>query len=344
MRGLTALILLGTLVACASYAKSPTDGIYPDEITHPLPEDLTKFKQPASLVEDLKKLQSGSLAQRLKALADKSRRDQVFVKGGTFQMGDFGHLQSEEKLPWDGNSDSSPLHEVTLDSYSISRYKVTLAEFDLYAEVNKVASVQTEDIYETALASWQPWRKPSNPAGVTWEQAKAYCQWVGALTKQPFDLPTEAQWEYAARDRGKFIVYPTNNGKLEWNVNAPSYDLTGSINGGHAGWPFGIALFPPSPLGLYDLTINSLDWVEDWYDSDYYEVSDKTKNPRGPKQGSEKVQRSWPTSDSRAAMTMTRRAEPPGPQKRKNGAPKSTTFGGLRCVTHSTQPISGSKR
>jgi formylglycine-generating enzyme required for sulfatase activity len=93
-----------------------------------MPEDLSRLKQPDTLVADLKAIQEGSLEDRFRALADKSLRDPVFVEGGTFPMGDFGRLQSEEGLPWDGNSDSSPLHEVTLDGYSISKYKVTLAE------------------------------------------------------------------------------------------------------------------------------------------------------------------------------------------------------------------------
>lgn len=330
--------------ACASADENQSveawlaDGIYPDVIEHPMPDDLSQFKQPESLVADLKAIQEGSLEERIEALADKSRRDQVFVKGGTFLMGDFGRLQSEEGLPWDGNSNSSPMHEVTLDSYSISKYKVTLAEFDLYAEANDVPSVQTEKRYNRALGSRKPWRAPDKPAGTTWSQARTYCTWLGEITGHSFSLPTEAQWEYAARDRGRFIVYPTDNGKLEWNRNAPSYGLIEALNGGTGSRPYPIALFPPTPLGLYDLTINSLDWVQDWYAEDYYEYSDKSHNPVGPASGEERVQRSWPASNSRAAMTMSRRADPPTPPADKTQA---TTLNGFRCSVQETETMGG---
>ena len=339
MRLPSAVLALALCNACASHA-TPPEGIYPDEITHPLPADLSQFRQPESLVEDLERIQAGSLEERIQALADKSKRDQVFVEGGTFMMGDFGRLQSEEKLPWDGNSNSSPLHEVTLDSYSISKYKVTLAEFDLYAEANQVPSVQTERIYTGEIGGLPAWRSPDKPAGVTWYQAEAYCKWVGEITGLPFALPTEAQWEYAARNRGHFIVYPTDNGKLEWNRNVPSLELMRALNKDSIGGEtFSIALFPPNPLGLYDLTINSLDWMQDWYSDDGYSHQDGTRNPVGPESGEMKSQRSWPASDSRAAMTMTRRHNKPGTQTRPSGKSMSTILDGFRCAVQNPQPL-----
>lgn len=122
-----------SLVAATATAASntpPEDGIYPDVVKHPVPSDISSFKQPDSLVADMQAIQTGTLQQRLEALKAKVLRDQVFVKGGTFQMGDFGRLQSKEKLPWDNNANSSPLHKVTLTSYSISKYLVTKAESD----------------------------------------------------------------------------------------------------------------------------------------------------------------------------------------------------------------------
>lgn len=338
------ILLTSTLLFLASCASAGeprstedwlADGIYPDVIEHPMPEDLSQFKQPESLVADLAAIQKGSLEERVKALAEKSKRDQVFVEGGTFQMGDFGRLQSEDKLPWDGRSHSSPLHDVTLDSYSISKYKVTLAEFDLYAEANDVPSVQTDSVYTDSISGKPPYRTPDKPAGTTWHQAKAYCQWLGKLTNLPYDLPTEAQWEFAARDRGRFIVYPTNNGKLEWNVNVPDDDLNEAIS---RGWPLPIALFPANPLGLFDLAVNTMDWVEDWYAEDYYYDSDKAKNPSGPETGTKKVQRSWPTSNSGVAKTMTRRASEPQPSAERMKY-QGTYLNGFRCGVHSPRPV-----
>lgn len=335
-------LLAISLTACTALAQSPeqkpvpTDGIYPDVIEHPMPEDLSQFKQPATLVADLKAIQTGSLEGRLAALEAKSKRDQVFVEGGTFQMGDFGPLQSEEELPWDGNSHSSPLHEVTLDSYSISKYKVTVAEFDLYAEAADVSSVLTEERFNTPVAGNPPVRQPNKPATGTWYQAKAYCQWLGKQTGLPFDLPTEAQWEFAARDRGRFIVYPTNNGKLEWNINVPTLALADAINKSHLSSTWPVGLFPPTSMGLHGLAIHTLEWVQDWYAADYYYDSDKAENPQGPDTGTEKVQRSWPITNSRAAMTMTRRHKAPKPPTDKN---RSSTIDGFRCAVQSPEPV-----
>lgn len=335
-RTFLSLVCTALLPSCAALATpskvvaAPMDGIYPDEIRHPVPNDLSRFRQPADLRADLKRIQTGTMEQRLAALADKARRDLVFVPGGTFQMGDFGPLHSKEQLPWDSNSDSSPLHDVTLDSYSISKYKVTLAEFDLYADANKVPSVQMDEIYTNGLDGQPSYRSLlDRPAGTTWHQAKAYCQWLGKLTSQPFDLPTEAQWEYAARNRGKFVVYPTSNGKLEWNVNVPTHEMLKQVSNGDV---MPIAIFPPNPLGLFDLAKNTMDWVEDWYAEDYYDRS-ANKNPKGPSSGTEKVQRGWPVTDSGAALTMHRRHKLPTP----NG--RYTTQNGFRCAVNSVSLV-----
>src|SRR5699024_10491483 len=105
------------------------------------------------------------------------------------------------------------------------------------------------------------------------------------------------------------------------------------------GETFSIALFPPNPLGLYDLTINSLDWMQDWYDADWYGRTNEKQNPDGPKSGDEKSQRSWPSSDSRAAMTMTRRHNKPGAMTRPSGKPMSTILDCFRCAVQNPQPL-----
>lgn len=196
----------------------PSDGVYPsvNELEFTADDETkfltyaAKFKQPPSLVDDLKAIQTGSLEQCVKAFADKSKRDQVFVKGGSFLMGDFGVVQNKQHTQWTRDNDNKPLHKVTLDSYSISKYKVTFGEFDLYTEANNLPKVLTE----LATAASKHVRDPDAPVGVTRQQAKGYCQWIGKVSAAPFDLPTEAQWEFAARDRGKFILHATNDGLL----------------------------------------------------------------------------------------------------------------------------------
>lgn len=344
MRRLSAPFLLIVLAACATHATPPTEGVYPDVIKHPIPEDLSVFKQPKSLIEDMEKLRTGTLKERLRALADKSIRDQVHVKGGTFLMGDFGPQQSKEKLPWSGRADTMPLHTVTLDDYSISRYKVTFAEFDVYTEANNLPKIHDDEKYTKSLLDKAPIRQADKPVWATWKQAKAYCDWLANLTNRPFDLPTEAQWEFVARNRGQFIVWPTENGVLEWNKNVPAKELIESLMNSLSG-DYPIAHFPPSPMGLYDLPKLGLEWMQDWYAADYYQHSNNAKNPAGPAEGIFKVQRSWPLGDTGAGMTMQRRYAPPGSERVYDPINKMDRLGGGRSDTFrcATQPAEHSK-
>jgi sulfatase modifying factor 1 len=129
-------------------------------------------------------------------------------------------------------------------------------------------------------------RSPKRPAGVSWYGAKAYCDWVAGLTRLPFDLPTEAQWEYAAMSGGKRILFATDNGKLERPRNFPENWKSGEKQPSLPD----VGSFPPNPGGLYGMSENTHEWVKDWFSTDYYKVSPK-RNPLGPATGTEKVKR-----------------------------------------------------
>ncbi len=294
------LELAPTPRAARLYPDFPTDGIFPRIEDAQSTPDPSALRQPESLAKNLKAIQTGTLEERLEALKKKSIDDQVFVGGGKFLMGDFGHLQIKEGLPWSSTKSNKPLREVMLSSYSISKYKVTYAEFDLYTEANGLENIQTEEWF-------QNYRLSAAPAGVTWEQAKSYCSWLGKLTEKPFDLPTEAQWEFAARSRGFLIVWPTDDGTLTWDRNVPSYKLFTALNEGSL---HPIALFPPNPLGIYDLAHNGMEWTNDWYSDSDYADSPAIADPRGPSTGKEKVVRSWPPGWDLAAMSFDRHSEP----------------------------------
>ena len=329
------------MLACAQAAppaptstiEVPPGSIYPDEIKVDPPVDWRTLKQPQTLVDDLQRVQSGTLKERIEALKRKLANDMVFVEGGTFWMGDFGHLQSEEKLPWTGTLDNKPLRQVTLSSFSISRYKVTYAEFDLFTEATNKSKVQAE-------AWFAKFRRADVPVGVTWDQARDYCLWLGKQAKQPVALPTEAQWEYAARDRGKFIVYPTDSGKLEWDRNVPGSESMVDFEWS-AGFAYSIARFPASALGLFDLARNGAEWMQDWYDAELYQRESVAKDPSGPRKGTFKVQRGWHFGNSGAAMTMYRGRN--APDERPIETPKDGTFSGgnpgdtFRCSIQSAR-------
>ena len=92
--------------------------------------------------------------------------------------------------------------------FRMMAYKVTYDDFDLFTDV-----VGEQRINQGP--DWLKARAPPKPAGVNWYGAKAYCAWPGKLTGQPFDLPTEAQWEYAARPGGKRVLFATDNGDFD---------------------------------------------------------------------------------------------------------------------------------
>lgn len=214
------------------------------------------------------------IEKRIKKLIAKFNKTLRPLKGGTFEMGDWG---SKSGLLYDMDSFSKPLHKVTLDGFSIMAYKVTYDDFDTFTDATANERIAMDNIYIKE-------RAPRQPAGVSWYGAKAYCNWLGKLTSSSIDLPTEAQWEYAARSGGKRLLFATDNGKLdrprnypiEWENGRPVVPEVGK--------------HPPNPAGIYGMTEDTQEWVQDWFDESYYKNSRK-KNPMGPENGIKKVQR-----------------------------------------------------
>ncbi len=235
----------------------------------------------------------------MKEFLAKTQRNLVFLKGGTFEMGDWGAEVNKDGLPFDGSLDSKPLHKVTLDSFSIAKFPVTYEEFDIFTAARRLPRINQAEV-------WQKYRKARNPAGVTWQGATDYCAWLAEQTGQPFVLPTEAQWEYAARSGGKRYVYPTDNGQSEPGRNLPSFEQRET-----AGGYVPVSSFPPNSAGIYHMSAGVHEWVHDWYDKDYYSKS-PSKNPAGPTTGTRHVARGWAGSES-SAMTFKRWAPKQNP-------------------------------
>jgi formylglycine-generating enzyme required for sulfatase activity len=240
-----------------------------------------------------------SLGDRVEKLLAKAKSSLRFIKGGTFQMGDWG--REEKGRYYDIDTYSRPLHKVTLDSFSMMAYKVTYEDFDVFTDATKKERINMDEPRAKH-------RAPHRPAGVSWYGAKAYCEWLAKSTSLPFDLPTEAQWEYAARSGGKRNLFATDNGKIERGRNFP------------VKWTDGpeppipdVGSFPPNPTGLYGMSEDTSEWVNDWFDEEYYEHSPAV-NPHGPETGSKKVIRGsvGGTAEISAAVFM-RSGELPQP-------------------------------
>ncbi|MCX9154500.1 formylglycine-generating enzyme family protein, partial [Niveibacterium sp. 24ML] len=122
--------------------------------------------------------------------------------------------------------------------------------------------------------------------------------------------PTEAQWEYAARSRGQFFMIPTDDGHIDFGRNVPYGAQAERLHQGRL-WRYPIGLFPPNPLGAYDMQYNGKEWVLDWYAPKAYEQS-ANQDPAGPVAGTRKVVRGWEYGDSlKIGVSVWRRNEDP---------------------------------
>jgi formylglycine-generating enzyme required for sulfatase activity len=240
----------------------------------------------------------------------------VFVEGGQFDMGDFGWAcEYDEKnvCTWpcgqktdqlcniSRNTDDDFVHPVKLSSYYLSRFQTTVHDFDVFFVS------QGKEVFDAKLRNREDLKSmysPRLPAPTkTWQEAKDYCHWIAGISGYAVDLPTEAQWEFAARNRGQHILFPTSSGSLDFGKNFP---MEGE------GEAFFVDRFLPNPLGIYNLSGNATDWVNDWYEDDYYQNS-PVENPGGPKNGKQKVKRgsNYPEAPLSAAPVVRRWPENP---------------------------------
>jgi formylglycine-generating enzyme len=213
----------------------------------------------------------------------KDQAPMIVIPEGCFTMGASNDGQA---FP-----NESPEHPVCLSSYAIDQFEVTIERYGKFMNetTRQPPALWDEDTLATA---------PDRPVvGVVWQDAADYCVWAGKR------LPTEGEWEQAARGRdtrrypwGNMAPFPdlANYNRGDW----VSYLVTmAPVTYGAAGLNtrLGISEFGGrSPFGLYNVAGNASEWVADWYDRSYYANSPK-ENPRGPESGERKVFRggSW---------------------------------------------------
>jgi|GEM_PF-688804 len=199
--------------------------------------------------------------------------EMVFVRGGCYQMGDtFG----------DGGSDEKPVHEVCVDDFYIGKYEVTQGQWKAIMGNNPSYFKACGDNCPVESVSWndvQDFIRKLN------ERTKNNPQ--APFVKGEFRLPTEAEWEYAARSGGKNEKWAGTSNESQLTDYAWYYKNSGSKT--HS-----VGQKKPNGLGIYDMSGNVWEWVSDWYDSSYYKNSPKN-NPTGPNSGPGKVLRggSW---------------------------------------------------
>ncbi|WP_373687214.1 formylglycine-generating enzyme family protein [Acinetobacter sp. YH12239] len=323
--------LLCTTIALTACAKSKTESA----ISEPTSKHSVSSKQ------------DPVLQKRIDQLVEKTKKNMIFIEGGTFMMGDFGPLTRKDKLPIVGLYAAMPAHKVTLDSFSLNAYKTTFDDFDIYTDSLGLPRISMQEIAKIA-------RQPMAPAGISWQQASDYCQWLGKQVGIPMNLPTEAQWEYAARNKGQYVIYPTDNGNYETGRNVWSdeqrREYSQSISDADGIKVAKLGKFPPTPLGFYDMATDNYEWMSDWFDPQYYKNSPEL-NPQGPKSGKLKSVRSTHQEGAAQSLaihgsvtTIYRSGMEPNPQFDKNDLdgikylnPNSSTS--VRCASNSPRPF-----
>ncbi len=223
----------------------------------------------------------------------------VFVKGGSFIMGNYYGVDNQK-----------PEHEVYLNDFYISKYEVTVAEFEKFVDAtgyrttserygyaymwsgNKCVQVNGLNWRYDVNANLRDAYEKNHPViYVSWEDANAFARWVGGR------LPTEAEWEYAAKG----------------GINKDNYTFSGSDYINEVGYYFfnsnktthPVGTLNPNSLGLYDMTGNVGEWCYDYYDPEYYSISPRN-NPKGPSTGDKHVTRggAWGNSEKNCGVTV----------------------------------------
>jgi len=266
-------------------------------------------------------------------------KDMVLVEGGSFEMGDtFG----------DGSDDEKPAHTVTVSDFEIGRHEVTVEEFSRFVDASgyKTDAEKGDGSYVWDGKEWNKkagidWRHDAagklRPSGeykhpvihVSWNDAVAYCNWlseqhgyqkvytISGSTVAPdwnangYRLPTEAEWEYAARQQGQKVRFGNGKdiadpGEINFAGSA-EYKAPYSKEGAYRQKTTEVGSFAPNSLGLYDMSGNVWEWCWDWYDGEYYKKSKNSRDPKGPDSGSSRVCRGGSWLDDPAGVRVAYR-------------------------------------
>jgi iron(II)-dependent oxidoreductase len=210
---------------------------------------------------DQKKNDAGNFTQNVSTIP--LQNEMVSVPAGVFWMG------SEE-----GEIDEKPVRQVWIDSFYIDRFPITNAQYAVFL---------TETNHEKPLY-WND-DKCNNPVqpvvGVSWDDANAFCAWRSGKEHALFRLPTEAEWEKAARGDDK-RKYPWGNQPPD--KKHATTEITEKMP------CVGMCELGRSPWGVSDLVGNVWNWCFDWYDKNYY-MNSSQKNPSGPQDGVRRIVR-----------------------------------------------------
>jgi formylglycine-generating enzyme required for sulfatase activity len=243
-------VIVLALAACSSGSATPT-------VTPTLPPTATLAPVEPTVTPEPQVQLAGPTNGSTLLWQDGSKL--AYVPAGDFVMG--------------SNGEDNPAHTVTLSSYWIQQTEVTNYMYQLCVSAGFCTLPLEQgaaDAVFDSLSSQRP------VLGVTWDQSQAYCQWAGG------DLPTEAQWEKAARG--------PDGGQYPWGDVAPNCNLANFSGCLDFSARVGSYVAGASPYQVLDMAGNAYEWTRDWYDPGYYSQS-PTQDPTGPQGGAQRVMR-----------------------------------------------------
>ena len=223
-------------------------------------KEMTRAEKAMKAEPECKKKEVVVTAERVN-VTDQYAGEMVYVKGGCYQMGDQYEV---------GGSDEQPVHEVCVDDYYIGKYEVTQGQW--------------KEIMGSNSSFFSNCGDNCPVEQVSWDEVQEYIRKLNQKTGKSYRLPTEAEWEYACRSGGKKEKYcgGSDAGSVAWNRDN-SLKTTHPVGEKRA-----------NGLGIYDMSGNVWEWVNDWHDKDYYKNSPRN-NPKGSASGDCRVLRggSW---------------------------------------------------
>ena len=214
--------------------------------------------------------------------------EMILIPGGSFLRGR-SHDLPDDGLKWFPNllKDERPTRKTVVDSFYLDKHEVTNLQYAKYLEATG----------GDAPYYWPDGKPPIGKqdypvVNVSWHEASAYCRWSGKR------LPSEAEWEYAARGRHAALKYP-------WGKEEPSKEKHARFDG--IDGPGKVGQFPENDFGLCDMAGSVWEWCSDWYGRNYYARA-PAQNPRGPAKGRYRTLRGGSWADEAKFLTCSYRS------------------------------------